>query len=98
LRGQTEDARQQALDSLSLDGVSIEDLDLFFVLPGTTIELKKGGKDTQVTLHNLHEYLQVTKKKKKLQETDGRTDTNENNFFAFALELKIVNIHVWKVS
>ena len=56
---QTEESRHLALDSLSLDGVSIEDLDLFFVLPGTSIELKKGGKDCQVTMHNLQEYLQV---------------------------------------
>lgn len=56
---QTEESRQLALESLTLDGVSIEDLDLFFVLPGTAIELKKGGKDCQVTLHNLQEYLQV---------------------------------------
>ncbi|XP_070173831.1 E3 ubiquitin-protein ligase TRIP12-like isoform X3 [Littorina saxatilis] len=55
----TEESRQLALDSLTLDGVSIEDLDLYFVLPGTTIELKKGGKDCQVTLHNLQEYLQL---------------------------------------
>lgn len=56
----TEESRQLALDSLTLDGTGIEDLDLYFVLPGTNnLELKKSGKDTQVTLHNLHEYLQL---------------------------------------
>ena len=44
-----------------MDGCSIEDLDLDFTLPGyANIELKKGGKDRQVTLENLEEYLQVS--------------------------------------
>ncbi|XP_025078831.1 E3 ubiquitin-protein ligase TRIP12-like isoform X3 [Pomacea canaliculata] len=56
----TEESRQLALDSLTLDGSSIEDLDLYFVLPGSSnIELKKGGKDIRVTLYNLSEYLQL---------------------------------------
>jgi E3 ubiquitin-protein ligase TRIP12 len=50
-----------ALNSLSLNGGgTIEDLDLDFILPGyPAIELKKGGKDTHVTLDNLEEYLKV---------------------------------------
>ncbi|WAR12555.1 TRIPC-like protein, partial [Mya arenaria] len=56
----TEESRRLALGSLSLDGCSIEDLDLDFTLPGyPNIELKKGGKDRQVTLENLEEYLQL---------------------------------------
>lgn len=54
----TEESLQLALDSLTLDGVLIEDLGLDFVLPGTHIELKKGGKDIPVTIENLEEYLQ----------------------------------------
>lgn len=50
---------QLALSSLTLDGVLIEDLGLDFVLPGTNIDLKKGGKDLVVTIDNLEEYLQV---------------------------------------
>lgn len=43
-----------------MDGCSIEDLGLDFILPGQrTIELKKGGKDIIVTLDNLEEYLKV---------------------------------------
>ena len=58
---QTEESRRLALSSLSVDGCSIEDLDLDFTLPGyANIELKKGGKDRQVTLENLEEYLQVS--------------------------------------
>lgn len=57
---QTEESRQLALDSLSMDGSSVEDMDLDFTLPGhNNIELKKGGKDIPVTLENLEEYLQV---------------------------------------
>ncbi|XP_006820136.1 E3 ubiquitin-protein ligase TRIP12-like [Saccoglossus kowalevskii] len=51
---------QLALDSLTMDGCSVEDLALDFVLPGyPNIELKKGGKDIPVTIHNLQEYLQL---------------------------------------
>ena len=45
---------------LTVDGCPVEDLDLDFVLPGfANVELKKGGKDTPVTLQNLDEYLKV---------------------------------------
>lgn len=45
-----------------MNGCSVEDLGLDFTLPGfPNIELKKGGKDTPVTIHNLEEYLRVCK-------------------------------------
>ncbi|XP_077987999.1 E3 ubiquitin-protein ligase TRIP12-like isoform X2 [Glandiceps talaboti] len=51
---------QLALDSLTMDGCSVEDLGLDFTLPGyPNIELKKGGQDIAVTIHNLEEYLQA---------------------------------------
>ena len=56
---QTPESRRLALESLTMDGCSIEDLGLDFVLPGTNIELKKGGKDIPVSLDNLAEYLKV---------------------------------------
>ena len=57
---QTAESRCLALNSLTMDGCTIEDLSLDFVLPGYPhIELKKGGKDTPLTLHNLEEYLKV---------------------------------------
>ena len=44
-----------------MDGCSVEDLDLYFILPGfAAVELKKGGKDIRCTLDNIDEYLQVT--------------------------------------
>ena len=59
---QTPESRRLALESLTLDGCSIEDLGLDFILPGYAhIELKKGGKDIAVTLDNLEEYLKVTR-------------------------------------
>lgn len=43
-----------------MNGCSVEDLGLDFTLPGFPhIELKKGGKDLPVTIHNLEEYLRV---------------------------------------
>ncbi|KAM4043800.1 LOW QUALITY PROTEIN: E3 ubiquitin-protein ligase TRIP12 [Anomaloglossus baeobatrachus] len=51
---------QFALESLNMNGCSIEDLGLDFTLPGfPNIELKKGGKDVPVTIHNLDEYVRL---------------------------------------
>ena len=50
--------------SLLLDGCSINDLSLVFVLPGyPSVELKKGGKDCSVTLENLDQYIDVSHRK-----------------------------------
>lgn len=47
-------------EQLTLDGVSIEDLNLDFTLPGySNIELKKGGKEILVTLDNVEEYVKL---------------------------------------
>ncbi|KAH9509428.1 Ubiquitin-protein ligase [Bulinus truncatus] len=56
----TEDEKKQAISNLSIDGSSLEDLDLYFVLPGNeNIELCKGGRDIQVVIESLDEYLQL---------------------------------------
>ena len=55
-----------------MDGSSVEDLDLDFTLPGYPhIELKKGGKDIAVTIHNLEEYLKVRSNLRKCQADVG---------------------------
>ena len=60
LSGQTRETLQQGLESLNMNGCSVEDLGLDFTLPGyPNIELKKGGKDVPVTIYNLEEYLRV---------------------------------------
>lgn len=60
VRPQTRETLQQALESLNINGCSVEDLGLDFTLPGfPNIELKKGGKDVPVTIYNLEEYLRV---------------------------------------
>lgn len=49
-----------ALETLTLDGCQIDNLGLDFTLPGhPSIDLKKGGKDIPVTIHNLEEYIKV---------------------------------------
>ncbi|XP_050411436.2 E3 ubiquitin-protein ligase TRIP12 [Patella vulgata] len=59
-KSHTDESRQLALDSLTMDGCSIEDLNLYFILPGfSQIELKKGGRECPVVLDNLEEYLQL---------------------------------------
>ncbi|XP_053565804.1 E3 ubiquitin-protein ligase TRIP12 isoform X2 [Bombina bombina] len=59
-KGQTKESLQFALESLNMNGCSVEDLGLDFTLPGfPNIELKKGGKDVPVTIHNLEEYVRL---------------------------------------
>lgn len=41
------------------NGAKVEDLFLFFVIPGTEVELKPKGKDIQVNEDNLPEYLNL---------------------------------------
>ncbi|XP_055587415.1 E3 ubiquitin-protein ligase TRIP12 [Uranotaenia lowii] len=50
--------KTEKIESLDLDGCPIADLGLDFVLPGhSNIELRRGGRDTAVTIHNLHQYI-----------------------------------------
>lgn len=59
-KSHTKESRQLALDNVTMEGCSIDDLALDLTLPGAAnIELKKGGKDIPVTLDNLEEYLQL---------------------------------------
>lgn len=45
---------------MDLDGCSITDLGLDFVLPShANIELRRGGRDIPVTIHNLHQYISL---------------------------------------
>ncbi|XP_075236613.1 E3 ubiquitin-protein ligase ctrip isoform X2 [Lycorma delicatula] len=54
------DQQLEKISSLCLDGCSIEDLGLDFTLPGySQIELRKGGKDIPLTIHNLEEYSKL---------------------------------------
>lgn len=51
---------QARLETLTVDGCSVEDLALTFTLPGyPNIEFRKGGSDIAVTVHNLDQYLQL---------------------------------------
>ena len=53
-------AVDQTEPNLLFDGCKIEDLALVFTLPGhPNIELKKGGKDCSVNIHNLDQYVNV---------------------------------------
>ncbi|XP_048588238.1 E3 ubiquitin-protein ligase TRIP12 isoform X2 [Nematostella vectensis] len=56
----TPESLQLAVENLTLDGASVEDLGLDFVLPGyTNIELKKNGRNIPVTIHNLEKYIKL---------------------------------------
>ena len=48
------------IEALDLDGCPIADLGLDFVLPGyPNIELRRGGRDISVTIHNIHQYISL---------------------------------------
>jgi E3 ubiquitin-protein ligase TRIP12 len=48
------------IEALDLDGCPIADLGLDFVLPGyPNVELRRGGRDIPVTIHNLHQYISL---------------------------------------
>ncbi|KAH0952208.1 hypothetical protein HN011_000677 [Eciton burchellii] len=50
----------QLIESLDLDGCPISDLGLVFELPGyENIELRKGGSEISVTIHNLDQYIKL---------------------------------------
>jgi len=52
--------RQAKLKDLTMDGCPVEDLGLDFTLPGyPNIELRKGGKDINVTVDNLGQYVRL---------------------------------------
>jgi E3 ubiquitin-protein ligase TRIP12 len=54
--------RQRALQNLKTQsGAKVEDLSLSFILPGfDDIELKPDGKNLDVNLDNLQEYLELS--------------------------------------
>lgn len=55
-----EQIKERQLSTCKLkNGASVEDLFLFFSVPGSDIELKPKGKDIQVTDDNLDEYLNL---------------------------------------
>ncbi|KAF0286822.1 E3 ubiquitin-protein ligase TRIP12 [Amphibalanus amphitrite] len=56
----TAEQRRAAIEALGVDGCSVEDLGLDFTLPGhSSIELKRGGRDEPLTIHNLDQYLKL---------------------------------------
>ncbi|XP_014682020.1 PREDICTED: E3 ubiquitin-protein ligase TRIP12-like [Priapulus caudatus] len=51
---------QLAIDALTMDGCSIDDLSLNLTLPGfPSVELRKGGKDASVGIGNLDDYYRL---------------------------------------
>ncbi|XP_069701943.1 E3 ubiquitin-protein ligase TRIP12 isoform X2 [Periplaneta americana] len=52
--------RKEQAEKLDLDGCPIQDLGLDFTLPGhSSIELRKGGKDITLTIHNIDQYTKL---------------------------------------
>lgn len=58
---QTASQRKKWTEKLELDGCPIQDLGLDFTLPGHAgIELRKGGRDISLTVHNIDQYAKVS--------------------------------------
>ena len=60
LRALSAAEKQDQIAQLTMDGCPVEDLGLDFTLPGyPNIELRKGGRDTSVSLDNLASYVSL---------------------------------------
>ncbi|GAA5832992.1 hypothetical protein JCM11251_006474 [Rhodosporidiobolus azoricus] len=55
----SKDDLKAAIDAIKVGDASVADLTLDFTLPGYEIELKEGGKDLPVDIHNLAEYIEL---------------------------------------
>ncbi|CAG9769753.1 unnamed protein product [Ceutorhynchus assimilis] len=55
----SEEEKMEQVEKLEYDGCSIDDLGLDFVIPGYNVELMKNGKNTHLSIHNLHVYVKV---------------------------------------
>lgn len=54
--------KTQLIEALDLDNCPISELGLVFELPGyENIELRKGGSEISVNIHNLDQYIKVTR-------------------------------------
>eukprot|EP01134_Creolimax_fragrantissima_P002053 CFRG2053T1 len=59
----TDKQKEEEVDKLKLNGVSIDDLCLDFTVPGyPDIELFPGGAETSVTIHTLAQYLRLVER------------------------------------
>lgn len=56
---QTEEQRVADLEAIQVRGATVSDLTLDFTLPGFDLELKDGGKDIAVDIHNVEEYIEL---------------------------------------
>ncbi|BGP09567.1 Ubiquitin fusion degradation protein 4 [Rhodotorula toruloides] len=55
----TEEQRVADLEAIQVRGATVSDLTLDFTLPGFDLELKDGGKDIAVDIHNVEEYIEL---------------------------------------
>lgn len=56
---QTEEQRNAELEAIQVRGATVSDLTLDFTLPGFDLELKDGGRDIAVDIHNVEEYIDL---------------------------------------
>ena len=53
--------KEDKISSITMDGCSLEDLGLDFLLPGfPNFELMKGGSKTSLSINNIDKYLSVS--------------------------------------
>jgi E3 ubiquitin-protein ligase TRIP12 len=82
--------------ALTLDGCTIDSLCLDFTLPGhPEVELKPGGKEIPVTMHNLHEYCALVRR---MYMADGLDVQRTALQTGFSLVLDIEHLSVFSVN
>jgi E3 ubiquitin-protein ligase TRIP12 len=57
--GISDEDKQAAIGGIEIDGAGIQDLSLDFTLPGYDVELKSGGKEIDLTMDNVEEYIKL---------------------------------------
>ncbi|GAA5894262.1 hypothetical protein JCM6882_007615 [Rhodosporidiobolus microsporus] len=55
----SDEERKSAIEAIKVGDATVSDLTLDFTLPGHEIELKEGGKDLAVDIHNVAEYVEL---------------------------------------
>jgi len=93
-KGLDDQIRERQLEACKLrNGATVEDLCLYFVIPGTAIELKTNSKDLQVTDDNLGEYLELLLDSMLLKSCEKQVVAFKNGFGRSTDYLKILKPH-----
>jgi len=79
--------KKDKVGAIRLNGASVEDLSMVFVLPGYNIPVKPGGEDIDVTIDNLGEYVTAVVRHTLVETVRVQMDAVQHGFNSvFSLE------------